>query len=241
MRINRFYTEQTLTVEAECLLEDSVSHHMLKVLRFKPGMHCVLFNGGGGEYQAEFLAVEKKQAKVFIHQFDETSRESALKSHLAIAISKGDRMDWVMQKATELGVTEITPLYSEFSDVKLKADRLEKKMRHWQQVIVSACEQSERTRVPVLNPAMAFNMFCESESSEFKWVLHPGLKKCLLSEQAIDSVCLLVGPEGGFSDAEIELAKSHDFYPASLGPRILRTETAPVVALSILQHQFGDF
>lgn len=241
MRINRFYTKLILNSQKTFSLEESVSHHLIKVLRYKPGMTFILFNGLGGEYLAELISCDKKSAQVKILEFKNISRESPLNIHLAIAISKGDKMDWVMQKSTELGVQEITPIYSEFSDVKLKGERLEKKIRHWQQVVVSACEQSERTVVPTVNLAIDFKEFSANNKSELSLILHPGESAFNFPSENPKSICVLIGPEGGFSDQEFSLALAAGFKAVTYGPRILRTETAPVVALSLLQNLYGDF
>lgn len=240
MRINRFYTNQRLNAGDDLLLDDAASHHLVKVLRFKPGTRLMLFNGDGADYPAEFIAAEKKRARVSVLEKNIISCESPFAIHLGIGISKGDRMDWVMQKSTEMGVTEITPVFSEFSDLKLKAERLEKKMRHWYQVIISACEQSGRSVLPALNPAITIDVFAR-DATAYKWILHPGEPTLKLPAECPPSASLLVGPEGGFSDREVALAKEHGFISAALGPRVLRTETAPLAALSVLQYAFGDF
>lgn len=151
-------------------------------------------------------------------------------------------MDWLLQKATELGVTRFSPLLSEYSDVKIPAERLQKKINHWQQVVISACEQSGRTLIPEVRPPQALQPWVDSCEAEQKLVLHPYRSRPLsqLSAGKSPNLALLIGPEGGLSDAEVALAHTKEFASISLGPRILRAETAPLAALSIIQHQLGD-
>jgi len=171
----------------------------------------------------------------------ELSTSARQATELAIGVSKGDRMDWIVQKATELGVNVISPLLTERSELKLNAERWEKKLNHWREIIISACEQCGRNRLPVLNPAQLLPEFLKSNVAETKLVLDPNPSGfCLADVQSPRSIAILIGPEGGFSAEEINQAKENGFMAWSLGPRILRTETAPVAALSILQSYWGD-
>lgn len=243
MRDIRVFTDQPLTTGEAVTLDEIASRHLATVLRLKAGDPISLFNGQGGEFLATLNQCNSKQVTASITDFTDTERESPLRIHLGIGMSRGDRMDWVIQKATEVGVTEISPLYTERTEVKLKGDRAEKKLRHWQQVSISACEQSYRNRVPVIHPPITVNQWLSSVKAEKKLVLHHRSQHSIseLGEQQAASAALLIGPEGGLSTDEIKRAEEHSFIPLTLGPRVLRTETAPVVAISILQSLWGDF
>lgn len=206
----------------------------------------VVFNGEGGEYQAQISSIDKNTVWIHTTRFIPDNRCSPLNTELAIGISRGERMDWVLQKATELGVSRIVPLQSERTEVKLSKERLQKKLAHWQQIIVSACEQSQRNVLPELAQPQPYRDFCRGQTAtQFKFILHHRSKQSLSElnktlQQPPSSVVLLVGPEGGLSEEEIEFALASDFRALTLGPRVLRTETAPIVALSLLQQLWGD-
>ncbi|WP_160152211.1 16S rRNA (uracil(1498)-N(3))-methyltransferase [Microbulbifer sp. ALW1] len=246
MRIPRIFSAEPLAGKTEVQLDEAASRHLVKVLRLGPGRPLILFDGEGGEYAAELLESGKK-ARVSIGAFTEGDRQSPLAITLAIGISRGDRFDWVIQKATELGVSAIQPLFTERCEVKLSGDRLQKKLGQWQQIAISACEQSARNRVPeILEPVKLTQYLALTKgASALKLVLHHRTDTSLAQlEQQLgrpDAALLLVGPEGGLSAEEIELAMQQGFHPLRLGPRVLRTETAPVAALSVLQFQWGDF
>ncbi|MCK7596569.1 16S rRNA (uracil(1498)-N(3))-methyltransferase [Microbulbifer sp. CAU 1566] len=246
MRIPRIFSAEPLAGKTEVQLDEAASRHLVKVLRLGPGRPLILFDGEGGEYAAELLESGKK-ARVSIGAFAEGDRQSPLAITLAIGISRGDRFDWVIQKATELGVSAIQPLFTERCEVKLSGDRLQKKLGQWQQIAISACEQSARNRVPeILEPVkLTQYLALAKDASALKLVLHHRTDASLAQlEQQLgrpNAALLLVGPEGGLSAEEIELAMQQGFHPLRLGPRVLRTETAPVAALSVLQFQWGDF
>ncbi|MCH9692061.1 MAG: 16S rRNA (uracil(1498)-N(3))-methyltransferase [Gammaproteobacteria bacterium] len=247
MRIPRVYCSEPLNGRQQVLLAEESSHYLLKVLRLQLGRPLILFDGRGGEYAAELLDVGKK-ALVKLYDFKSENRQSPLALTLAVGISRGERFEWVIQKATELGVECIQPLFSERCEVKLSAQRLQKKLPHWQQIVNSACEQSGRNRVPqVFAPKKLSQLLAASDEADdnLKLVLHHRAEvKLQQLEQAYgrpESVLLLVGPEGGLSNAEIGAALSSNFVPICLGPRVLRTETAPLAALSVLQYLWGDF
>lgn len=243
MRNPRIYQPQPISVGQSLQLDDSGSHHIGKVLRMQAGQPLRLFNGEGGEYQATILAVDKKNVLVEISEYHEADHRSPLPIHLGQVISRGERMDFALQKAVELGVHEITPLFSMRCEVKLSGPRLEKRMQQWQHLIISACEQCGLNRLPQLNPPQVALQWFADTVAELKWLLHPGetpLKLLLESDQP-ESVCLAIGPEGGFDDSEISGARAAGFQPVAIGPRVFRTETAPIAALSLLQYQWGDF
>ena len=239
MRVPRIYTDQALTVGDSIELSDQAARH-ISVLRMQAGRALILFNGQGGEYQATLTQVGKKNASAVIDSFDHSERESPLSIHLGIGISRGERLDLVLQKATELGVTEITPLFTSRTEVKLNAERQEKKQQHWQQVLISACEQCQRNQLPRLHPATAFDRWISEVNSEARFVLHHRTDTTLAGTARPESVALVIGPEGGLSETEISLAAEHRFQSLKLGPRVFRTETAPLAAISVLQFLWGD-
>lgn len=241
MRVPRIFTDQPLAEGQTVELEEAPSRHLGKVLRMTPGRELVLFNGAGGEFAATIAEVGKKAVSVTVGEFDPQDRESPLDLELAIGVSRGDRMDWVLQKATELGVSRITPLFTERTEVKLKGERLEKKLSHWRQVIVSACEQCQRNRLPSLAEPATLGTWLDNAPTGRRFVLHHRDSKGLPAEEALTQVSLLVGPEGGLSDEEIEQARAAGCEPLTLGPRVLRTETAPVAAISLAQYLWGDW
>ncbi|HEY7772227.1 MAG TPA: 16S rRNA (uracil(1498)-N(3))-methyltransferase [Marinagarivorans sp.] len=241
MRIPRIYTTTQLAGQSHVKLEEAVAHYLGKVLRMSAGRELILFNGEGGEYQATVTDITKKSVTVNIGAYCDENRESPLNTHLAIGLSRGERWDLVLQKATELGVTQITPLFTERSEVKLTGERLTKKISHWQGIIISACEQCQRNILPRLNEPVAFSDFLAGEHSELNLVLHHRSQKRLADYPTPSSCTMLIGPEGGLSDEEITQAQKQSFNALTLGPRVLRTETAPLAALSALQLVWGDF
>lgn len=243
MREIRVYTGQPLSCGAEVLLEESAARHLATVLRMQPGDPVTLFNGAGGEYEATLGTCSGKRVTATVGDFLEIERESPLHIHLGIGLSRGERMDWVMQKATEAGVSEITPLYTERTEVKLKGDRSDKKQRHWQQICASACEQSYRNRLPTQHEPIALEQWLDQVCADQKLVLHHRSSHTLaqLRNHHPVSCALLIGPEGGLSEREITAALAKGFQPLKLGPRVFRTETAPIVAISVLQSLWGDF
>jgi 16S rRNA (uracil1498-N3)-methyltransferase len=240
MRISRIFSEQKLALDAEICLNEDASRYVAKVLRMTLGREMVLFNGEGGEFRADIIAIDKKQVRVRILEKIEENRESPLDVRLCIGLSRGERMDWVIQKACELGATSIQPLFTERTEVKLNPQRLEKKMQHWQQVIVSACEQCQRNILPTIHTPQNIAAFLPDCDAQLKLVLHHRSDIGLSKEQAPASVALLIGPEGGLSEVEIQAAMDQGFKALTLGPRVLRTETAPLAALSLCQYLWGD-
>jgi 16S rRNA (uracil1498-N3)-methyltransferase len=240
MRDTRIFTTTALHSGAAFLLEPEPSRHIAKALRMHVGDTLTLFDGRGGEYPATITVIGKKQVEVKTGERLDTERESPLRVHLGIAVSRGDRSDWVIQKATELGVARITPLVTGRTGVKLSGERAEKKLAHWRQIAVSACEQCGRNRVPVVDPLQPCDDFIGGSDAQLKLVLHHRAQTLLGRGDAIHSALLLVGPEGGLSDDEIARAEQAGFSPLALGPRVMRTETAPLAALAILQGRWGD-
>lgn len=241
MRIPRIFTAQALVPNSSLVLAEAQSHYLSKVLRMQAGRELILFNGEGGEYSAEISAVHKKHVDVSVKDFSPENRQSHLQLELAIGVSRGERMDWVLQKATELGVTKITPLMTDRTEVKLGGERADKKMEHWQQILISACEQCQRNLLPELSEPRNFSEWIDECNAELKFVLHHRDNKGLPQNKSTQSVALLIGPEGGLDDDEIAQAIAQKFSPLTLGPRVLRTETAPVAAISLVQYLWGDF
>lgn len=240
MRIPRIFTHQSLTENQRVTLEENPSRHLSKVLRLQEGAQLMVFNGKGGQFDAVIETVDKKHITIAIGKFNPIDRESPLNIHLGIAMSKGDRMDFIVQKATELGVEGISPLFSSRSEVKLKGDRAEKKLQHWQQIVIGACEQCGRNIPPTIHPVQKLDQWLNHSSAELKLVLHHRTEQALDTRAKVKNVDLLIGPEGGLSDVEIQAALQSNFLPLAIGPRVLRTETAPLAAITLLQYVWGD-
>ncbi|MBI5910083.1 MAG: 16S rRNA (uracil(1498)-N(3))-methyltransferase [Betaproteobacteria bacterium] len=237
----RLYCDLPLSPGAEIVLPEAAARHALKVLRLQVGDTLTLFNGAGGEYRASLVAVSKREARVRLLEFHAAERESPLEITLALGISAGERMDYSLQKATELGVSAIQPLVTERSVVKLAGERADKRLQHWQHVVIAACEQCGRNRVPAVAPVQKFYAYLAAvERNQRRLLLSPDAATPLKRVPPAASVVLLVGAEGGLAPAECEAAEASGFEPVSLGPRILRTETAPVAALAVLQALWGD-
>jgi 16S rRNA (uracil1498-N3)-methyltransferase len=240
MRIPRFYDPQTLSISSEIVLGEDATQH-IRVLRLKVGTLITLFNGQGGEFVATLIDVQKRSCSASINAFHETDNESPLHLHLGQVISRGDRMEFVIQKAVELGVNEITPLLSERCGVKLNAERMDKKQQQWQKIAIAACEQSGRNIVPIIHSTTQLTSWCESTDSATKLALHPRAKYSINTLPSdIQRIRLLIGCEGGLTDHEIDLTESLNFTETLLGPRVLRTETAALTAIAALQCRFGD-
>jgi 16S rRNA (uracil1498-N3)-methyltransferase len=240
MRIPRIYTEQVLIANSPLELEAGPSAHIARAMRMRAGDELTLFNGRGGEYSACVIALDKKTVTVDIGAHRNTGLESPLAIHLGIAISRGDKMDWMVQKATELGVQRVSPLLTERTEVKLKGDRAGKKILHWQQIAIAACEQSGRNTVPKIEPLQSLSSWVGTTKADRKLVLHHRALAETANESIPSTIALLIGPEGGLSPVEISLAESASYEALRLGPRVMRTETAPLAAMAILQSQWGD-
>ena len=244
MRLLRFYVPFQLTEGQRYILPDNVFRHAVKVLRLAVNAELTLFTGDNKEYRAKLTSVAKKRAEIEILGSSYVSRESKLKIHLVQGISKGDRMDFVLQKATELGVSSVSPVFSERTNVLVSPERVEKKLDHWRGVVISACEQCGRNVLPYVFPpqqlSSALTHFSEQQKM-VKYVLSPAAASglSLLDNKHLESA-VLIGPEGGFSNEELQLASVSGFTEVSLGPRILRTETAALSFLAIAQGICGD-
>lgn len=241
MRQTRVYSPQSAVAGSTITLEAQASRHLLKVLRLKAGDAVTLFNGQGEECSASIVATEQQRAALAVGEWQAVSRESPLQVTLNQAVGRGERMDYAIQKAVELGVTAIRPVFTERTVVALSGERLAKRMAHWQGVIVAACEQSGRNRLPELLPAVKTAELSHSTTAH-RLLLNPQAGQALaaLTPNSLDFE-LLIGPEGGLSDAEIQLLSQAGWQGIQLGPRVLRTETAALAVLAAMQCLWGDF
>lgn len=241
MRIPRIYHPQAIEQLGEIHLSEDAAGHVGRVLRMTQGQEVLLFDGSGAEFPAVIISVSKKNVAVEIKERIERSIESPLNLHLGQVISRGDKMEFTIQKAVELGVNTITPLISERCGVKLNAERFEKKLQQWQKIAIAACEQCGRNIVPVVRPLMQLEQWCAEDYDGLKLNLHPRAKYSINTLPApVSKVRLLIGPEGGLSDEEIQMTEQYQFEETLLGPRVLRTETAGLSAITALQVRFGD-
>jgi 16S rRNA (uracil1498-N3)-methyltransferase len=241
MRLTRIHVTGPLAVGSEIVLPAQAGEHLTRVLRLSPGAPFVMFDGRGGEYAAE-LAAGGKPVRARVLRHDPVERESPLDITLLQGVARGERMDLIVQKATELGVGRIVPVLAERSVVKVDAKQRERKREHWQSIVVSACEQCGRNRVPEVASPLALG--------DAMAALPSNATRCLLEAEAPASLAvaarenrsfvLLIGPEGGLADHERQLARAHGFVAQRLGSRILRTETAGLAALATLQAIGGD-
>jgi 16S rRNA (uracil1498-N3)-methyltransferase len=241
LRTIRIYQPGIYVTDQLLALSQEASQHVGKVLRMLPGESLILFCGDNKECLACIESVNKKGVVVRLGSIEDVNRESPLSLHLGQALSKGERMEWVVQKAVELGVASITPVFSARCAVKKDAERLSKKRQQWQSIAIAACEQSGRNIVPVIHPPIDLTEYVQNVRSEFKLVLHPGGCKTWRDNTLNQNEgTILIGPEGGLNDEEVALATGFGFQRLSLGPRVLRTETAAITILSILQAMAGD-
>ena len=241
MRISRFYIDANLQVDTQIDAPKELAHYMSKVLRLT--LHCpiILFNGDGSEYPSEIIDIDKRRVTILVNSQISISKESPLYVHLGQGISKGDRMDIAIQKSVELGVSEITPIITENCNVKLDKDRWEKKHLSWTKLIIAACEQSQRNVLPKLNMPVTMNEWLGQHSQLDKLIITPGAKTYLSSlSKPRKGFRIIIGPEGGLSEQEVYTATETGYISCNMGSRILRTETAAVAAIAILQSCFGD-
>lgn len=241
MRLSRLFIAEPLSAHSEILADAAVSHYIRDVLRLRVNDAVCLFDGRGGEYAAHVLELQRHGVRLAVGAFDPRAVESPLWVELGLGVSRGERMDFAIQKAVELGVARITPLITERTVVQLNADKRVQRREHWQKIAIAACEQSGRCQVPELAPirsladwlpnAEGMRLYCDPRAEH-------GLTA--LSAPANRRVCLLSGPEGGFSDDERAQARYAGFQGVQLGPRVLRTETAVLTALTAVQLLWGD-
>ncbi len=243
MRIPRFYLPAPLTVGATVTLDDKAFNHAVRVLRLKPGAALALFNGAGGAFAATLTDVNKRSAQARVTEALPGDVESPLRVLLAQGVSRGDKMDYTVQKAVELGVAAIQPLLTERGGVDLSGDRLTRKVQHWRGILIGACEQCGRNHLPELREPLPLAAWL-NQPVEPGWclLLDPQAERGLRGlERPEGAVTLLIGSEGGLSSAEIAQARAAGFVGVRLGPRILRTETAGVAVLAAVQALWGDW
>jgi 16S rRNA (uracil1498-N3)-methyltransferase len=240
MRVSRIYLQEPLIPAARLALPTQAAHYVGRVLRLSAGDELLLFNGDGRDYPARILDVDKRGVTVMVETALAVSTESSLQCTLGLGISRGDRMDYAVQKSTELGVTDIVPLFTAHGEVRLSGERAEKRRQHWQQVAISACEQCGRASIPRVHALQTLDQWLAGLQGGTRLIFDGHQQQSLTASRPEDPVSLLIGPEGGFSREEVALANARGFISVRLGPRVLRTETAPVVALSVLQYLWGD-
>ena len=242
MRIPRIYHPTSLNSLTSCTLSEDGANHVGRVLRMQLGDQLELFDGSNHIYQAVINAVTKKSVDVDILSRQLDDRESPLAIHLGQVISRGERMEFTIQKSVELGVNVITPLWSERCGVKLDGERMEKKIQQWQKIAIAACEQCGRNIIPEIRPLMKLQQWCAEPDDALKLNLHPRASYSIRTLPPIPKagVRLLIGSEGGLSPQEIAQTEEHDFVEVLLGKRVLRTETAAMAAITALQVCFGD-
>jgi 16S rRNA (uracil1498-N3)-methyltransferase len=244
MRIPRIHTDQALLPGHEVLVPEQAGEHVARVLRLERGHPLILFNGDGRECDARLASLAKRAVTAQVIAAREVDREAPLRLTLAQGIARGEKMDWILQKATELGVARIVPIVTERTEVKLDEERAERRLAHWTQVIAGACEQSGRNRLPAIEPPQRLDRWLGvlGDDVALRLALLPNADVALRQLPTMNHGAMLaVGPEGGFSDNDIALLTQSGFRGLRLGPRILRTETAGLAALAALQAVAGDF
>ena len=241
MRCHRVFVDLQINSEQLMQLPEPQSHYLGKVLRVQPGQWIQIFNGTGGCYEAEITSVQKRSVSVVPRQFIPDGPDTSIRINLAQGISRGRHMDYTIQKAVELGVNRIIPLITGFSNVHLSAERSESRLSHWRGVVIAACEQSGRNIIPELMAPLSFDDWLANMSGAPVILLHPDAAGSLsaITPQPAE-LTIVSGPEGGFSEDEVAMAKQKGCVAVKLGPRILRTETAAIAAISACQTLWGD-
>ncbi|WP_115562615.1 16S rRNA (uracil(1498)-N(3))-methyltransferase [Xanthomonas arboricola] len=243
MRLTRSHVALPLQCDQEVTLPEESANHLLRVLRLREGDACILFNGDGSDYHARITVAGKREARALVERAEALSNESPLRITLLQGIARGEKMDLILQKATELGVAAIVPVNAERTEVKLDAARMEKRIAHWRSVVVSACEQSGRARVPTVAAPQGLQEAAQaSDPQTRRLTLDPQGEHRLstLSADVEQGLIVAIGPEGGWSPRDRATLAAAGFTGLQLGPRILRTETAGLAAIAALQARFGD-
>jgi len=241
MRISRLFIEQDLAEGLSIRLEPEAAHYLRNVLRLKKGYQLTVFNGRGGEYAASVLEVQRKAVVVDIGAWRDINLESPLKTELGLSVSRGERMDVAIQKATELGVTTITPLITQYCVVKLTEERRLQRHQHWQNIVYRACEQCGRNIPPILNITTDLTQWLNADLASNRIIFEPEKAATLKNYEKVDgSVSVLVGPEGGFSEQEVLDAEGKGFSALGFGPRVVRNETAAIASIAAMQVLWGD-
>ncbi|WP_272656944.1 16S rRNA (uracil(1498)-N(3))-methyltransferase [Providencia sp. PROV157] len=241
MRIPRIYHPEPLQINTTISLGDDAANHVGRVLRMTAGQKLELFDGSNQTFSAEITEATKKNVFVHIENSQIDDRESPLDLHLGQVMSRGEKMEFTIQKSVELGVNTITPLLSERCGVRLDGERLEKKLLQWQKIAIAACEQCGRNRIPEIRPVQTLEAWCTENDGAFKVNLHPRATESINTlPTELKKVRLLIGPEGGLSADEIVMTANYQFTDILLGPRVLRTETTALTAITALQVRLGD-
>ena len=242
MRLTRVFVDQPLAPGARVTLPESAGAHLVRVLRLREGEACVLFNGDGHDYDATLVSATKRGVDAEISAARAIDNESPLRVVLLQGIARGEKMDLILQKATELGVAAIAPVFADRTEVRLDGERLDKRMAHWRSVVTSACEQSGRARIPELLPARGLAEAAATlDAGTLKLTLDPqGEHRFETLAKPAGAVVIGIGPEGGWSQKDRDLLAQHGFTGLRLGPRVLRTETAGLAAIAAMQARFGD-
>lgn len=244
MRSIRIHIHQPLQPGSEIMLPAPAVLHVARVLRLRAGDALTLFNGNGHDYSCELSAVTPREVRTRVLSMQLVSNESPLRITLAQALARGEKMDWIVQKATELGVVAIVPLITERSEVKLAGARVDKRLEHWQAVAISACEQSGRARLPEIAAPQSLDAWLASlgdeDTARLALLPNGNVSPRGLTDTA-SGIVLAVGPEGGFGERDVAALRASSFRDLRLGPRVLRTETAGVAAIAALQSLYGDF
>lgn len=241
MRLTRVHVDAPLAAGRVVALPESAATHLARVLRLKPGDPCLLFNGDGNDYAARITVLGKREVLAQVDSSCEVDNESPLAITLVQGIARGDRMDWILQKATELGVHAFVPTSSERSEVRLEGDRADKRLAHWRSVVIAACEQSGRARIPMMTAVQPLQRSLSDLDVEPRFLLDPQASRTIADLDAPGGSCVLaVGPEGGWSPRDRAMLEAAGFNGLRLGPRVLRTETAGIAAIAALQAGFGD-
>jgi 16S rRNA (uracil1498-N3)-methyltransferase len=250
MRITHCYVPPPLQAQTQVMLPEATALHVVRVLRLRAGAELTVFDGRGGEYAAEILAITRDEVRIAVGSHRPIDRESPARITLMQSLARGERMDLIVQKATELGVDSIVPVASQHSVVRLEGATAVRRIEHWRQVVISACEQCGRNRIPSIRDVTDVASACAAVPTQVRrYLLNADATESLatilqrdLSGPAPErcELALLIGPEGGWSQGEVEVAERLGFVPVQLGPRVLRTETAPLAALAIVQALCGD-
>ena len=244
MRITRCPVSQSLSVGSEVALPEDIANHLVRVMRLQVGERCVLFNGDGQDYGAELVSSSKREAVVRITDATALDNESPLAITLVQGVARGEKMDLILQKATELGVAAFVPVNSDRSEVKLEGERAAKRVAHWNSVVASACGQSGRARIPAVAAPLNLAAACQQlPADSLRLCLDPRGQWTLatLPDAPAGGIVIAIGPEGGWSERDLALLANAGFQGLQLGPRILRTETAGLATIAALQTRLGDF
>lgn len=240
MRLSRIYQPNVLEINQNLVLSSEASHYVSRVLRLRVNDSVTIFNGFGGEFRARIVCIERDHVIVNIEEYFARELESPLTIYLGLTVSSVEKMDYTVQKIVELGVVRFSPILTERCQVKLSEQRWMKRLQHWRSISVSACQQSGRNRLPLITQPFSLVQWMQTIQADVKYMLHPGGCCPGVKPKKVNTIGLLIGPEGGWSETECELARAQQFVLLNLGPRILRMETAAVAAVAIFQNLFGD-